>query len=177
MDRVNLGAVTVREEAARTVVYRSMQGPYARIPGALQALYRYLEAHSLTPAGPPVSAFFTDPHEVPAAEARWEVRWPVAERRPDEAPGADGTGIRTLAARDLAVTIHTGPYDAVGEAYAHAATWIEEHGYTVVGPPEEAYLSEPEVSPEAIRTEIRFPVAHAPVRRDPVGRGPGARAR
>jgi effector-binding domain-containing protein len=162
MDRVRPGAVTVREEAARTVAYRPMQGPYARIPDALQALYAYLEANRLTSAGPPVGVFLTDPHEVPEAEARWEVWWPIAEQRPDEEPGANGIGIRALAPRQLAVTIHTGPYDAVAAAYARAAAWIEEHGYTVVGPPEEAYLSEPDVAPEAIRTEIRFPVGGGP---------------
>ena len=158
------GSVAVREEPARTVAYLRMQGPYAQVPDGLQRLYATLERHRLTPAGPPVAVFFTDPKKVPEAQARWELRWAIAEHNPDEEPAdEEGVGIRTLDARTLAVTVHTGPYDAVAPVYARAARWIEEHGYKVVGPPEEAYLSDPDTPPESTRTEVRFPVAHAPV--------------
>ena len=156
-------SVTLREEPARTVAYVRRQGPYAGIPDAMQTLYRHLKANRLTPAGPPVGVFFSDPQKVPEAEARWEVQWPIAEHNPDAEPGEDGVGIRTLEGRQIAVAIHTGPYDQVGPVYARTAGWLKARGYKVVGPPEEAYLSEPETPPEKIRTEVRFPVAHAPV--------------
>jgi effector-binding domain-containing protein len=153
----------VREEPARTVAYLRHQGPYAAIPDVLQDLMKHLERARLTPAGAPTVVFFTDPQKVPAAQARWEAQVPVAQHHPDEEPGEDGVGVRSIHARSMAVLIHTGPYDAVAPAYGHAARWIDQHGYKIVGPPEEAYLSEPDAPPEKIRTEIRFPVAHAPV--------------
>ena len=164
MDSATMGSVTVREEPARTVAYLRMHGPYAQMPDGLQRLHRYLESRRLTPAGPPVGVFFTDPRKVPEAQARWELRWAIAEHNPDEEPvEEEAVGIRTLDARLLAVTIHTGPYEAVAPVYVRAVEWVEEHGYTVVGPPEEAYLSEPDTPPERIRTEVRFPVARTPV--------------
>jgi effector-binding domain-containing protein len=156
-------SVTLREEPARTVVYVRRQGPYTGIPDALQTLHRHLKSARLTPAAPPVGVFFTDPRQGPPADARWEMQWPIAEHHLDSEPGADGVGIRNLAKRQLAVTVHTGPYDKVGLAYDHALHWLTQQGYKVVGPPEEAYLSEPDAPPEKIRTEVRFPVARTPV--------------
>ncbi len=156
-------SVTLREDPARTVAYLRGKGPYAQIPGAIQQLMGYLKRCRLTPAGPPTGVFFTDPRKVPDGEARWEIQMPIAEHNPSCEPEAEGAGIRTLEARTVAVVLHTGPYDAVGPAYAHAERWIGEHSLTIAGAPEEAYLSEPDTPPERTRTEIRFPVAHAPV--------------
>jgi len=154
--------IRVREEPATCVAYLRREGPYARIPDALQALHRHLSERGLTPAGPPVGVFFTDPREVPAEQARWEVRWPIAERPPDAPPDEGRVGVRTLGSRSLAILVRTGPYDTIAQDYARAVAWIAQHGYQVIGPSEEAYLSEPDTPPDEIRTEIRFPVASAP---------------
>jgi len=163
MESGSIGSVTVREEPARTVAYLRRQGPYAGIPDAIQELMKHLTRNRLTPAGAPTGVFFTDPQKVPEAQARWEVQMPIAEHNPDEEPEGDGVGIRTIHARTVAVLVHTGPYDAVAPAYGHAVRWIDQHGYKVVGVPEEAYLSGPDTPPETIKTEIRFPVAKAPI--------------
>lgn len=163
MESRRMGSVTVREDPARTVAYLRMKGPYATMPDGLRKLYGYLEANRLTPAGPPVGVYFTDPRKVPQAEARWELQWPIVEHSPDRDPDGDGIGIRSLECRNLAVLIHTGPYDTIGATYSYAEAWIGDHGYKVIGPFEEAYLSEPDTPPEKIRTEIRLPVAHQPV--------------
>lgn len=155
--------IRVREEAPTSVAYVRREGPFDGIPGALEVLHRHLEDRGLTPAGPPIGVFFSDPKQVPEARARWEVRWAIAERRADADPGDDDVGYRLLAGRTVAVLVHVGPYDTVARDYERTARWIGEHGYMVVGPPEEAYLSEPDTPPEQIRTEIRFPVARAEV--------------
>ena len=159
--------VTVREEPAQTVVFVRRQGAFAHIPEAMQTLLTHLQDNGLTPHGPPVGVFYDDPRTVPEAEARWEVYWAVAEpqpeRAPEGAPGGDAVGVRHIAARQLATVLHTGPYDQVGPAYARAVSWLGDRGYTIVGPSEEAYLSGPDTPPETIKTEIRFPVAKAPI--------------
>lgn len=157
--------VTVREEPATTVVYLRRQGAYRHIPEALQTLYAHLEREKLTPAGPPIGAFFDDPRSVPEERARWEVVWAVAEGPAEAEPGDDGVGVRIQPTRHLAVLMHVGPYDQVGAVYQQLASWIEEHRYRIVGPPEEAYLSPPDVPPDQIRTEVRFPVERAAVAR------------
>ena len=162
MESISTSSVTIREEPARAVAYVRREGPYVGIPDAIQDLMNHLARNRLTPTGDPTAVFFTDPQTVPEAQAQWEVQMPVAAHDPDREPGADGVRIRTAAARTVAALIHTGPYDTVAPAYGHAAHWIDEHGYRVVGPPEEAYLSGPDTPPEKVRTEIRFPVAKAP---------------
>lgn len=155
--------VTLRDEPSRAVAYLRRKGAYAAIPEAIGALVEHLQRRRLVPGGPVVGVFFTDPRSVPEAQAAWEVRMPLAHPAPDAEPGDDGVGVRRLPARTLAVTVHLGPYHSVAESYLRTQRWVEEHGYTVVGPPEEAYLSPPETPPEEIRTEVRFPVAMEPV--------------
>jgi effector-binding domain-containing protein len=59
----------------------------------------------------------------------------------------------------VATTVHQGPYDEVGDAYARLRAWIGEQGLAVVGPPMEAYLNDPgETKPEAYLTEVMIPV-------------------
>jgi len=65
---------------------------------------------------------------------------------------------RVIPGGSMAVTVHHGPYDTIDRAYAAMATWIEDNGKTIAGPPQEAYLTGPE-EPDDPVTEIRFPVA------------------
>ena len=62
----------------------------------------------------------------------------------DELPG--GTVARTL---------HTGPYDGVGAAYAAAFDWLAGHALVAAGEPWESYLDGPEVAQP--RTLVRVP--------------------
>lgn len=159
--------VTLRDEPATTVAYLRRQGPYAGMPDGIHQLYAHLLRAHLNPAGPPICVFFTDPLTVPEDRAQWEVRWQVTDERgavPAESePGADGVGVRRLPARTVAVLNHVGPYSAVTGSYLALHDWVGEHLYTVVGPPEEAYVSEPDTPQDQLLTEIRLPVALEPV--------------
>jgi effector-binding domain-containing protein len=62
----------------------------------------------------------------------------------DELPG--GTVARTL---------HTGPYDGVGAAYAATFEWLAAHALQVAGEPWESYLDGPEVAQP--RTRVCVP--------------------
>lgn len=155
--------VSLRDESPRSVAYLERQGPYAGVPDAITALVQHLQRHRMAPGGPPIGVFYTDPEVVPEEDAQWEVRMALAKPAPESPPGEDGVGVRRQPSRTVAVIVHIGPYSAVGPTYASTRRWIEDHGYTVVGPPEEAYLSPPETPEGEIRTEIRFPVAMEPV--------------
>jgi effector-binding domain-containing protein len=63
---------------------------------------------------------------------------------PEELPG--GTVARTL---------HTGPYDGVGAAYAAVFEWLAGHALEVAGEPWESYLDGPEVARP--RTQVCVP--------------------
>jgi effector-binding domain-containing protein len=75
---------------------------------------------------------------------------------------------RTLPACSVAMTLHVGPYDALGAAYSAVTSWIGERGLAIAGPFRERYLNAPDEvsSPAEYRTEIQVPVVEAAV---PVG--------
>ncbi|MFH1330544.1 MAG: MerR family transcriptional regulator [Actinomycetota bacterium] len=64
---------------------------------------------------------------------------------------------RLVPGGEVAVIVHVGPYEAVGESYQALADWIGQHGYRVSGPCRELYLSSPMEPGQAV-TEIRMPV-------------------
>lgn len=150
-------AVEVKTLDAECVAYLPMTGPYDRIPAAFGQLYGWLAQRRLVPGGPPSGVYFTDPARG-EAPARWELRAPLAGDPADAPVDAVGCGVKRLAPRLVAAAVYRGPYGGIAPAYAALASWIREHGYTIVGPPEELYLSEPATRPEDTLTEIRFPV-------------------
>jgi AraC family transcriptional regulator len=66
----------------------------------------------------------------------------------------------TLPAGLVAVTIHTGPYDKLHDAYGALEEWIAANGHTLNGAPWEAYLNDPGDSPNPVdwKTEVCWPI-------------------
>ena len=145
---------------AACVAYISMTGPYAQIPAAFRRLYGWVAKHGLQPGGMPGGVYLTDP-AAGEASARWELHAPVAGDHPDAPLDASGCGIKHVAPRLVASATYRGPYERIGPAYDELAAWVLASGYTMSGPPEEIYLSEPTTPPEDTLTEIHFPVAKA----------------
>lgn len=120
-----------------------------------------LVAGRLTAAGTaPVGMPFVIYHELIDQETSgdMEMCMPVA------APfaGDDEVTGRELEGATVARTLHTGPYEELGQAYQAILAWITEHGHQVVGPPREHYLNDPTtVAPAEIQTRIDFPIRPA----------------
>jgi effector-binding domain-containing protein len=74
---------------------------------------------------------------------------------------SDDIYVETLPAREAAVTIHTGPYDGLGDAHAAVEQYIAEHNLEKAAPAREVYLTDPgEVpDPKDWKTQIIWPVA------------------
>jgi len=72
---------------------------------------------------------------------------------------------RVLPGATVAETLHVGPYEELGAAYAVLTDWIELHGFEPAGPVRERYLNAPadDVPPSAYRTIIEMPIAPAAV--------------
>ena len=142
-----------------TVVYLTMRGAYSQIPQGYATLYQWLETNGCAPMGMPRAAYFTDPSQVPEAEAMWELWAPVQPGPAPRGPNDEGLGIKVLSPRTMATAVHKGPYDSVEPTYEALAGWLAEQGYEIAGPPEEAYLTDPaDLPPEEYLTEIAFPV-------------------
>lgn len=144
-----------------TIAFISMQGPYSEIPKCFAMLYDYVTENGWTPCGPPHGVYLTKPGETPEDQARWELWAPIAEEEAERGPDKLGLGIRRLDRRTMIAGLHVGPYEKLHETYQPLMDWVDKHGYEVVGPPEEIYLTGPDESePAQLRTDVMYPVRH-----------------
>jgi len=67
----------------------------------------------------------------------------------------------TLPAGPAAVTMHSGPYDKLPDAYAAIEEWIQAQGLTPAGAPWESYVTDPSEHPDPKdwKTEVFWPLA------------------
>ena len=142
-----------------TVAYLEMRGAYGQIPAGFATLYQWLATMGLAPEGMPQAVYYTNPAEVPESESRWELWAPVAPGSPPQATDGRGRGVKVVPARTVATAVHKGTYDSIDETYEELWRWVAERDYEVIGPPEEAYLTDPaEAPPEEYLTQISFPI-------------------
>jgi len=152
--------VQVKTTEPTTVAFIAMRGPYDQIPIAMGRLYAWVTEHGLEPAGMPSGVYLTDPETVPEPEALWKLRAPVAGEPQEVPPDEFGCGIERVPPHLIATTVHRGPYDTLSDTYSELGEWVIDNRYSVVGPPEELYLSDPDSTPpEEYLTEVRFAVA------------------
>ena len=149
---------TIREIAPMLVAYMPMHGSFAQMPQAFGALYGWLGEHHLTPSGPPLGVYFTDPKTTPAEQNAWEV-WAPITAGVAVLPDSAGIGIKGIPETTMATTTFVGAYERMEPVYAEFGRWIADQGYQIAGPSQEVYLSDPETTtPDQYVTEIRFPV-------------------
>ena len=117
---------------------------------------------ALMPAGvmptAPCFALYHDAEFKPD-EIDVEVAFPVSDEvaAAPTTPGGRSFEARTVPGGKAAVIVHHGGYDTIDEAYGRLGSWIAENGLKFAGPPQEAYLTQPD-DPTGPVTEIRFPV-------------------
>jgi len=121
--------------------------------GLFGELWGFVYANQITPAGAPLSLYYTDdPYQ---SEMVVEVGVPIAQAITE----TDRIKMSDLPAVTTASTIYHGSYTNVGEAYSAIVAWIEANGYHIAGPSREVYLHfDPQGDPAQNITEIQFPV-------------------
>jgi effector-binding domain-containing protein len=110
----------------------------------------HLEALGEYPTGEPFAAYFNMDMQDLDIEAGFPVAKPLpgkGEIQPGEIPGGMA-----------AICHYTGPYSGVAPAYEQLSQFLTDEGFTPIGPAYEWYLSEPDVPPQDIKTDIAFPV-------------------
>jgi len=152
--------VSVKRVEAATVAYTLHQGPYSGVGSAIEKVKKWIKEVGLTPQGPPIAVYHNSPHEVPPESLLTEVQWPVKGAKLDSLKKLEGeVKIKDVPATEVAYTIHTGGYEKVSLIYQGLIEWIIGHGYQIIGPPQEVYLTDLTTTPvEKWRTEIRFPI-------------------
>ena len=119
----------------------------------LPAVFGYATAHAIAMAGPPFARY-----------VQWGPGMVTIEAGLPVAEGAEGEGdieVGVWEAGPAAVTMHTGPYDALHEAHAALETYLHEQGLQAGGAPREIYVTDPgEVpNPADWKTLVVWPIA------------------
>ncbi len=144
-------AVEIREVEAQPYLAKRVRAPLASVGASVQQafaeLYHRLEASNARPSGPPflIADFPRDGY------LEMEIGAPCAA----PPPGGDGFEARILPRGRVAVTVHRGSYESIGELYPRLAEWIAANGLTMAGAPREVYLSPPGEEPV---TEVAWPI-------------------
>lgn len=119
---------------------------------AYGAIIRYAGQMGAWPCGSPYVAYFNRDMQ----DLDLEIGFPFAAKLEGREPVVAGE----IPGGRAAACLHVGPYQGLTEAYAALAAWMEENGYEAAGPAYEFYLNDPQsTAPEALRTQIVFPIA------------------
>jgi effector-binding domain-containing protein len=146
--------VRVEERAGRPTAVIRADVPYEDLStflsGAFASVTGTVAEQGASVTGPPFGRY-TPTERGFEVTAGFPVDRPVQARGrvvPDELP-----------AGAVAVTLHTGPYSDVGEAYRAVLQWLSAHRMAVAGEAWETYLDGPDVA--APRTEVCLPCTRA----------------
>ena len=153
----DVDVVAVPEQA---VVSLRERGPLTDIGRRLTRLRELAAQAGLTPAGPPMARFYED--DVASPTLDYDVALPVELRSdgsvPDELAEARG---ELIPMHHALQAVHTGPHDAMEDAWHAVQEAREALGYTPSGPVTEVYVlgRDDGVEPARFVTEVRLPYA------------------
>ena len=139
-----------RTDTAAVRLTTTMPRIGADIGQAFGEVMQYLQANGIQPTGLAFARFHSMGEEIDM-EAGFSV--------PGAITGAGRVRPGELPAGEAAVTLHAGPYDAIGPAYEAIEAWLAAHNRKAAGAPWEVYLTPPDVQPP--RTEVVFPLLPA----------------
>jgi len=123
------------------------------VGAAFDELMGYMGGQGIPFAGPPLCVYPEHIDETTEGEI-----W-ICMPAPPGSPGAGSVEPFTMPGGTVACTLHRGPFDGIGAAYAAVYGWVEEHGREAAGPMREVYLTDPdEVPPEEYLTEVQWPI-------------------
>jgi len=148
--------ISVKEIEPFVFVSLRHTGPYSDMEPVILEMMQHMQNQNLTPAGPMMSIYYTDPVEGEEASTEWAVAFPVTQSSIVQGPLERGQ----WEYEQVVSTIHTGPYDQTGDTIEEMLKWIEDNGYERIGPVTGTYLNMPDANTPAsqLKTEIWIPV-------------------
>lgn len=155
-------AIDIESQGEQRVAAVRHVGPYNQISEAFARLGQLAGQHGLFArlSGAPrmVGLYYDDPESTPPAELRADAGLVV----PEGVPLPEGlTEVRIPAGR-YATTLHHGPYEKLGDAWARLmGGWLPQSGHRLgAGPSYEVYRNSPmDTAPDQLVTELHLPLA------------------
>jgi len=149
--------VAVPEQA---VVCLRRRGPLREIGARMRRLRELVEQAGLTPAGPMMARFYDS--DVARPDLDYDVCLPVRPAEDGSVPDAASEARGELVPLHHALqAVHTGPHDAMQDAWRAVDEARAALGYTASGPITEVYVKgrESGADPAGFVTEVRLPYA------------------
>jgi DNA-binding transcriptional MerR regulator len=152
--------VHVRDVPAVPTLARRGQVSEAEFPTFLDAAYEDLDKATaelgLTPAGP-VGALYAPAITGDGAE---DIEAFLPLDRPIEPPEGIGLAAGEVPAAQVAVLVHVGPYDTLGQTYRLLGAWVAHHAVTADQRVREIYVVSYGDTPDPsdFRTEVHWPI-------------------
>lgn len=149
--------VTIKTNPAVTAIgYRTettFSEIFEAIPHGFGTVIGRLGEAGVDPAGAPFTLYY----QAPDGDTMGDIAMCVPVSGAESV--SEDTQIIELEEGATASIMHRGSYENMGETYATAAAWIQEHGHHVTGPTREIYFNNPaEVDEADLVTEILFPI-------------------
>lgn len=134
----------------RTTCKASEIGP--TLGKILPEVGKYVRETGATPVGPPFCRY------IAMTEDSWELEGGIAVEAP--VPPSERVQVGILGGH-VAVTLHTGPYDKLGQAHEALCAWATAHGKERAGAPWELYITDPGELPDPAtwQTLVFLPIA------------------
>jgi AraC family transcriptional regulator len=150
-------AVTVKDVEPFPYCAIVHKGPFTDMGTVIAELVGAMQTQGLFPMvrGPLVGVYYNSPADTEPEDLSWEAGFIIAAQATPQPPLIK----KIWEYRTVAVAMHVGPYEKVGESIVKIMTWLAGQDFEVVGPVLERYLDQnpAAVKPEALRTEIWVP--------------------
>lgn len=130
----------------------SRQGSFSEIESIIGELMQHMQNQNILPAGAMIGVYYGGPELTDPEKMAWEIGFPISEQIQVLAPLEKKVWSFTT----VAVGVHQGPYEKIGETILKMQEWLEANGYDQSGPILERYL-DPDparVSASGLKTEI-----------------------
>lgn len=135
-------------------MYKKAVVDMGQISNVIGSVFEEIYKSGLKPDGPVMVLYFDE--EFHEEHANVEVCIPVVES--EKAKACESA--KCIDPGLCAMTMYTGPYSALGKAYAAVLKWIDENQYEIASAPFDCYMNSPQEvkSPEEFITKVCFPV-------------------
>jgi AraC family transcriptional regulator len=150
-------SIARQERAAQPILYIRRRVARSELQGMLAECFGKLFTHGqkagLPIAGFPLARYVSTGPGLLTVDAAMPLTAPAVAEGEMEAGFLHGGAV--------ALGVHAGPYEQLGDTSAAIERWIEANGYRVAGPPWEWYVTDPGEHPDPAdwRTEVYWPLA------------------